>query len=68
MTWMKTIATEVWGLFVDDGHFAVSIVLWLAVTGGLLPRLGIDSSWLGIILFAGLGLILLESAIRRASK
>jgi hypothetical protein len=66
MSWLKTIFAEIWGLFVDDGLFAVAILVWLAIVGGLLPHLGIEPLWIGLILFAGLGAILLESTIRRS--
>ena len=31
MHWIKTILGELYGLFVDDGAFALAIVVWLAV-------------------------------------
>ena len=68
MGWIKTILTEVYGLFVDDGSFAVAILAWLGLFAllahysGLSPRLG------GAVLFAGLVAILLESALRRARR
>ncbi len=66
MSWLKTIIAEVWGLFVDDGHFAIAILLWLALVGGLLPRLGVGPIWLSIVLFVGLAAILIESTVRRS--
>lgn len=64
MQWFRTIFREVFGLFVDDGSFAIAILVWLAVAWLLLPRLGVFSRWNGLILFAGLGLILVESTMR----
>jgi hypothetical protein len=55
---------EGFGLFVDDGSVAVSILCWLGVVGFLLPHTGWLPRWQGVILFAGLGLILLETALR----
>lgn len=66
MSALKTIFREVFGLFVEDGSLAIAILLWLAVAGLLLPRLAFASRWGGPILFAGLGLILVESALRYA--
>jgi hypothetical protein len=66
MRWFRTIFREIFGLFVDDGSFAITILVWLGVTRLLLPRLGVFSRWSGLILFAGLGLVLVESAMRYA--
>ena len=66
MSWIKTVAREVFGLFVDDGNFAIVILVWLAIVGLVRPHLAITSAWIGIIFFVGLALILLESATRRA--
>jgi hypothetical protein len=29
MSWIKTVLREVFGLFVDDGSFAIAILAWL---------------------------------------
>ena len=68
MSWIKTILCEVWGLFVDDGRFALAIIVWLLILGLALPRLGIAPVWTGLLLFLGLAAILLESACRRATR
>lgn len=68
MRWLKTILTEGWGLFVDDGRYALSIVVWLALVWLLLPRLRLDGGWNALILFVGLLAILLESVSRRARR
>jgi hypothetical protein len=68
MSWLKTIILEIYGLFVDDGSFALAIVVWLGIVALVLPRLEIPASANALILFAGLLLILLESTLRRASK
>ncbi len=64
MTWIKNILREIFGLFVDDANFALAILVWVALVRVLLPRLGIPPVWGGVILFAGLALILAESAER----
>lgn len=66
MTWLKAIWSEFFGLFVDDGSFAVAILLWLAVVWLLLPRLDLPPAASPALLFAGLVIILLQSAWRRA--
>jgi hypothetical protein len=68
MKWLRTIATETFGLFVDDGAFAVAILAWLIVAGVVLPHVGTTAAVKGPILFAGLAVILIESATRRARK
>jgi hypothetical protein len=68
MSWLKTIILEIYGLFVDDGTYALAIVAWLAIAALVLPRLEFPASADAVILFAGLLLILLESTLRRAGK
>lgn len=68
MTWLKTILSEAYGLFVDDGSFAVAIIVWCVLVAAariLLPSLTV---WLAPLLAAGLALILLESVRRRARR
>jgi hypothetical protein len=38
MRWLKTILAEIFGLFVDDGRFAFTIIVWLGVIWLGLPR------------------------------
>jgi hypothetical protein len=66
MKWLRSILAELFGLFVDDGAFAVAIVVWLALLWWLLPRVAIDASWKALILAAGLVAILVGSVLRRA--
>jgi membrane protein implicated in regulation of membrane protease activity len=61
--WIRKIVQEVFGLFVDDGSFALAILAWLGVAGFVLPRVRIAAP-VGILLFAGLVLILVESVTR----
>lgn len=65
---LKRVAAEIFGLFVDDGSFALTILAWLAVVALVLTRLDISRAWLGVILFGGLAVILVESAIRGARR
>ena len=63
MGWMRTVLREVLGLFVDDGSFALAILLWLGLVwlAATHVRLGVPG---GMILAAGLLLILLENLVR----
>lgn len=66
MKWLRTMLTELWGLFVDDGLYAFAIVAWLLLAWLALPLLGLDGVWNALVLAAGLLAILVESALRRA--
>ena len=68
MHWISGIAKEIFGLFVDDGHFAIAIIVWLGVIWFLSLHILEGIGWSGAVLFAGLGLILLRSAIVRARQ
>jgi hypothetical protein len=67
MTWLRVVLQEVWGLFVDDGLFALSILIWLVV-GWILPRLGLSPVLTCVVFAAGLAALLAASALRRAGK
>jgi hypothetical protein len=64
MRWLKSIAREIFGLFVDDGSFASGILVWVALAVVVLPRVAPVVRWAGPALFAGLALILIESVLR----
>jgi hypothetical protein len=66
MGWIKSIGREILGLFVDDGSFALAIVVWLTAVVVVLPAVVPTGPWSGLILFAGLALVLVESVLRYA--
>lgn len=68
MNWLKTSIQEVIGLFIDDGSFALAIVVWVGLVGLLSWQVASARPWCGAALFAGLAVILAESALRRARK
>jgi hypothetical protein len=68
MQWLRAVIQEIYGLFVDDGSFALAIIVWLGITWSILPRLDLPKSANAPILFAGLLLILVGSALRRAAR
>ena len=68
MNALKAMLREMFGLFVDDGSLAIAVLGWLALLRLLLPQLPLPALWHGVILFAGLLAILLESALRRARQ
>ncbi len=65
---VKAILRELFSLFVDDDSFALAIVCWLLVGWAAVAVIGSGAAWLGLVFFAGLAAILLESALRRAGK
>jgi hypothetical protein len=68
MKWLKTIVDEAIGLFVDDGAFAIAIVVCVALVGALTLWVTGLRAYCGPLLFAGLAAILVESTLRRARK
>lgn len=68
MSWQRRAGAELVGLFVDDGSFALAIVLWLLLCWLVLPRLPGPSALPPLLLFAGLAAILVESALRRGRR
>jgi hypothetical protein len=65
MSWIAAIAREIWGLFVDDIGLAIASLIWIVLVW-------LGAGWLGPAagpaLFAGLAVILLSSALRRAGQ
>ncbi len=67
MPWIKNIFREVFGLFVDDGSFALAVLVWIGLVWFLWQRL----HWAipgGIVLFVGLGCVLVESVLRFSKR
>jgi hypothetical protein len=68
MTYLKKIVHEIFGLFVDDGSFALAILIWLGITSWSASHLSLAPTTLGVILFTGFVLILCESVTRYARR
>jgi multisubunit Na+/H+ antiporter MnhE subunit len=68
MKWLRTISSEILGLFVDDASFAVAIIAWLVVVRFISRHVGPRSVWSAVTLAVGLVLILIESAVRFAKR
>ena len=68
MGWMRTVVREFWGLFVDDGSFAVAIVVWVGVVWCLVGRFGASGAVGAAVLFGGLGVVLVVSLLRFARR
>lgn len=65
---LKKILREILGLFVDDGSFALWIVVWLLVVWQVLPRIAVPRTLQGLILVAGLAALLIGSVWRHARQ
>src|SRR6185437_14031535 len=63
MSWLRKLLAELWGLFVDDGRYALAIVVWLLLAWLALPLLGLDGGWNALVFAAGLLAILAESVL-----
>ncbi|MDR3745550.1 MAG: hypothetical protein P4K80_05405 [Acidobacteriaceae bacterium] len=63
MNWIRSVAREVYGLFVDDSSFAFAILCWIVAMAGLV-RYHVLQRWAGPALFVGLALILTEGVLR----
>jgi hypothetical protein len=66
MNAIKAIARELLGLVVDDVGFAAAAVGWIALVWLLSASVLPPSLWVAVMLFGGLGAILLESVLRRS--
>lgn len=64
MSWLKSIALEVFSLFVDSGSFAIAILVWAGLVVLVLAHVAGHASWTGPALFSGLAFILIESVVR----
>ncbi len=65
MNGLRTALSELWGLFVEDGRYALAIVVWLLLAWRVLPWLRLGE-WSAPVFAAGLLAILVESVLRRA--
>lgn len=68
MAWLKTAWRELLGMFIDDGSFALAIVIWLVLVKLLLGHADLLPWWQALIVFGGLAAILVESVLRRARR
>jgi hypothetical protein len=65
MSWLRTIAEEFVGLFVDDGWLAVAIIAWI-VLGWIAGHMLAPAGWMAPVFALGLIAIVIDSALRRA--
>jgi len=68
---MNVIATalkEVYGLFVEDGSYAVGILVGLLLSALVLPHVPALGHWRGPLVFVGMLALLAENVLRTARK
>lgn len=65
---LKGALQELYAVFVDDGSFAIGIIVWLGLIWLAGPHLHLSGASSPALLFAGLVAILIESALRRARR
>jgi uncharacterized membrane protein len=53
---------------VDDAGFALTILVWLTACALLLPRVPLALAWHGVLLFAGLAVILVWHCLRHIAR
>jgi hypothetical protein len=68
MTFVSTILKELLGLFVDDGSLAIGILIWVGLIAALMKTPLLSAEISGVLLFVGLGALLLENVWRTAGK
>lgn len=66
MRWLGTVLRELFGLIVDDVGFAVAIVACVGAAWLLHAYGQAGTTLTAIVLFGGLGLILVENVLRRS--
>ncbi|MBV8809566.1 MAG: hypothetical protein JO033_12910 [Acidobacteriaceae bacterium] len=66
MNWIRRLCRAIWELFIEDGSFALTILIWVTVTGFLLAKI-LRVQWRGPALLVGLLAILFEN-VRRTAK
>lgn len=66
---LRTIVTELWGLFVDDGSLALALIAWGTLAIWLLPLSGVARGGYAPILFLGcLSILLINVFVAARAK
>ncbi len=68
MTLIRTILTELWGLFIDDGSLVIAVILWVLADAIALRHRLIDPATAAILLSIGILVLLAETVLRSARK
>ncbi|MDB5540791.1 MAG: hypothetical protein JWQ89_2518 [Devosia sp.] len=68
MRFLRTAATELIGMFIDDGNLALLSVVLIALVTMAVLLLGLPALWGGGVLLAGSIAILASSVLRAARR
>jgi hypothetical protein len=68
MTLLRTIFSELWGLFVDDGNLVVAVIAWILADAICLRAHVLEPVLAAILLPVGIVLLLRETVIRSARR
>jgi hypothetical protein len=63
-----SMARKVFGLFVDEGSLALSILVWIFVLQVAAPIASIAQTWAAPVLFLGWAVILTENLLRASRQ
>lgn len=66
MNTLRTIVSELAGLFVEDKLFALAIAVWIAVSAGMAAYAIGSPEMRGLALFIGLAIVLIGGIVRGA--
>jgi hypothetical protein len=66
MGWLRTARRELIGLFIDDGSFALGILAWILGGVACIHVFTVPPAVEGLLLAAGLALLLAENVERAA--
>jgi hypothetical protein len=62
------MARKVFGLFVDDGSLALSILVWIFALHVVAPIASIEQTWAAPVLFLGCAGMLIENVLRASRQ
>lgn len=63
-----SMARKVFGLFVDDGSLALSILVWIFALHVVAPIGSIEQTWAAPVLFLGCAGMLMENVLRASRQ
>jgi hypothetical protein len=66
MGWVKNVASELLGLFVDDGSFVLVVIAWMLISAFVLRLDWLDPGVGAVLLFAGIAALVVENVRRTA--
>ena len=65
MNWLRTVVKEIVGLFIEDSSFALAILFLVGMVWFATSHLNVFGIWGGVVLFSGLGVVLIGSCLRK---